>query len=71
MERMNKPVLLDYLIAIPVIVLYWWHGFTTDRCPKSPDKRHSLTVIRQGKAGCIYCGKVPDRVAPGVDGKDR
>jgi len=65
------PTLLDYLIAIPLSILWWWHGFTSDKCKLSPDKRHSLPIVKDGVVRCKYCGMLPDRKAPGANGKDR
>lgn len=61
--------IIDYLIAIPVAIVYWWQNIR-DRCPASPDGKHGLTIVRDWKSGCEFCGKEPTRVAPRVDGKD-
>lgn len=61
--------LVDQLLAVPISIIYWWHGLR-DRCPESPDGRH-WPVVKDAKYQCKYCGKPTVRVAPGADGIDR
>jgi len=64
----NSPALLDYLLAIPISIACCWYGLR-DKCSNSPDGRH-YSVVQNCRYQCKYCGKLADRMAPDIKGRD-
>lgn len=66
----SKITLLDYLLAIPVAIHFWYvkHFDRSERCKDSPDGMH-FYIVKGGILGvCKYCGKIemPKRDARGA-----
>ncbi len=61
----SKITFIDYSLAIPVAVYFWWAGHfdRSDKCKLSPDGMH-FYIAKDMKPQCKWCGKIEARGRP-------